>query len=129
MLDRRCPTPPGRIAGETMKKIMKIETNQENQPVLKTAATEREAAPATPVTPPLSSVRIPGRGFTSLDLPDVEPWPEPVDGNMLLTRLSEALGRFVLLPKWGRETLALWVMHTYAFEFRDVTTYLGIESP
>jgi hypothetical protein len=33
------------------------------------------------------------------------------------------------LPKWAPETLALWVLHTYAFELRDVTAYLGIESP
>jgi len=37
--------------------------------------------------------------------------------------------RFVVLPRWAQETLALWVLHTYAFELRDVTAYLGIESP
>jgi hypothetical protein len=35
----------------------------------------------------------------------------------------------VVLPKWGAETLALWVLHTYAFEWREVSTYIGIESP
>jgi putative DNA primase/helicase len=39
------------------------------------------------------------------------------------------LTRFVVLPKFAAETLALWVVHTYAFELRDVSTYLGIESP
>ena len=37
--------------------------------------------------------------------------------------------RFVVLPEWGAETLALWILHTYAFELRDVATYIGIESP
>jgi hypothetical protein len=37
--------------------------------------------------------------------------------------------RFVVLPKWAAETLALWVVHTYGFELREVSTYIGIESP
>src|SRR5262245_32075591 len=37
--------------------------------------------------------------------------------------------RFVVLPRCAAETLALWVVHTYAFGLRDVSTYLGIESP
>ena len=59
----------------------------------------------------------------------VRPWPEPVEGHALLEALAQLLSRFVLLPRWAPETLALWVLHTYAFELRDVTAYLGIESP
>src|SRR5258707_12399344 len=66
---------------------------------------------------------------TLLKMPEVEPWPEPVDGKVLLDGLAQVLRRFVVLPKWAAETLALWIVHTYAFEWRDVTTYLGIESP
>jgi hypothetical protein len=33
------------------------------------------------------------------------------------------------LPKWAAETLALWILHTFTFHLRDVTTYIGIESP
>src|ERR1043166_2671383 len=50
-------------------------------------------------------------------------------GAKLLDELAEVLRRFVVLPKWGAETLALWVLHTYAFEWREVSTYIGIESP
>src|SRR5258708_7629337 len=57
------------------------------------------------------------------------PWPEPVDAKTLLALLVQLLKRFVVLPKWAAETLALWVVHTYAFHLRDVTTYIGIESP
>ncbi|MGA2749926.1 MAG: DUF3631 domain-containing protein [Verrucomicrobiota bacterium] len=59
----------------------------------------------------------------------VGPWPEPVEGHALLDDLAQTLSRFVVLPKWAPETLALWVLHTYAFELRDVTAYVGIESP
>src|SRR5207244_5678936 len=56
-------------------------------------------------------------------------WAEVVEGKALLDELAEVLGRFVVLPKWGAETLALWTLHTYAFELREVSTYVGIEAP
>jgi hypothetical protein len=64
-----------------------------------------------------------------LELPPVEPWPQPVDGVALLNELHGLFGRFVVLPQWAAETLALWTLHTYAFQFRDVSAYLGLESP
>jgi len=33
-----------------------------------------------------------------------------------------------VLPRWAAETW-LVIMHTYAFQLRDVSTYVGIESP
>jgi len=59
----------------------------------------------------------------------LEPWPEAVDGKALLEALACVFETFVILQKWAAETLALWVLHTYAFIQRDVSTYLGIESP
>jgi hypothetical protein len=47
----------------------------------------------------------------------------------LLDALAQLLSRFIILPKWGAETLALWILHTYAFHLRAVSTYIGIESP
>ena len=52
-----------------------------------------------------------------------------VDGRSLLDELEDVMRRFVVLPNFAAETLALWVLHTYAFQLRDVSTYLGIESP
>src|SRR5438105_10125785 len=69
------------------------------------------------------------RSQSLMQLPPVEPWPEPVNGKSLLDELRQFLTLFVILPKWAAETLALWILHTYAFELRDVSTYLGIESP
>lgn len=54
---------------------------------------------------------------------------ENVNGAALLNELESLLTRFVVLPDFAAETLALWILHTYAFELRDVSTYLGIESP
>jgi len=47
----------------------------------------------------------------------------------LLDDLAALLPRFVVLPKHAAETLALWIIHTWCFKFRDVSTYLGVESP
>ena len=60
-----------------------------------------------------------------MELKEVEPWPEPVDGKALLDEIAATLPRFVVLGKWIIEAVCLWVVHGYAFELRDVTTYLG----
>lgn len=49
---------------------------------------------------------------------EVEPWQEPVDGKVLLDGLAGVLQRYVVLPPWAAETLALWTLHTYAFPLR-----------
>jgi hypothetical protein len=64
-----------------------------------------------------------------LHLPSPEPWPEPVNAGALLDALVQLLKLFVVLPQAAAETLALWVLHTFAFQHRDVSTYIGIESP
>jgi len=61
--------------------------------------------------------------------PALEPWPEPVDADPLLSDIAQVLRLIVVLPKWVPETLALWILHTYAFLLRNVSTYVGIESP
>src|SRR5260221_11095925 len=66
---------------------------------------------------------------SSLELPHLQPWPEPVDGKFLLDEVVLEFNRFLLLPKWGAETLALCTRHTYAFQFRTLSTYQGIQSP
>jgi len=64
-----------------------------------------------------------------LEMPEVKPWPEPVNGVGLLNDLRRVFERFVILPKWSAEALALWTLHTYTFHCRDVSAYLGLESP
>jgi putative DNA primase/helicase len=59
----------------------------------------------------------------------LEPWPDPVAGAELLDELSGLVSRFVVLPKRAADALALWMVHTYAFELGEVTAYIGVESP
>jgi putative DNA primase/helicase len=71
----------------------------------------------------------PVRSQSELNLPPVEPWPEPVNGQKLFDEIKVLLMRIVVMPKWAVEAVVLWIVHTYAFELRNVATYLGIESP
>src|SRR5688572_21817296 len=66
---------------------------------------------------------------SGLGLEEVEPWPEAVDGKALLEELRQVMKRYVVLPPMAAETLALWTVHTYAFELRNVSTYIGLGSP
>jgi putative DNA primase/helicase len=52
-----------------------------------------------------------------------------VNGARLLRELRDVMSRYVVLPPMAAEALALWVVHTYAFTLRNVTTYIGIGSP
>lgn len=63
----------------------------------------------------------PASNGLAFDLPAIDPWPDPVDGAALLDSLADTLRRFLILPLWGPEALALWTLHTYAFHLRDVT--------
>ena len=68
-------------------------------------------------------------GADGLEWAGTEPCDEAVNGLELLDELERVLRRFVVLPQWGAEALALWVVHTYAFELGEVCAYVGIESP
>jgi putative DNA primase/helicase len=50
-------------------------------------------------------------------------------GHLLLDSIRDVLTRYVVLPELAAEALALWVVHTYAFTLREVTTYIGVVSP
>ena len=69
------------------------------------------------------------RSQSALNLPPVVPLPESVNGNTLLHEIRQLLSLFVVLPMWAAEILTLWIVHTYAYELRQVATYIGIESP
>ena len=58
-----------------------------------------------------------------------EPWPKPVEGKLLLDELAAVYKKFVVLPEWAPEALALRTVHTHASHLREATAYLGIEYP
>lgn len=64
-----------------------------------------------------------------LDLPDPEPWPEPVNGAALLDELATTFERFLALPDGASVALALWALHTHCFDAFGVTPRLALCSP
>jgi len=61
--------------------------------------------------------------------PEPVPWPDPVDGVVLLNELTAALGRYLALPEGALEAMALWVLFTHAFDAAEVSPRLALLSP
>jgi putative DNA primase/helicase len=66
---------------------------------------------------------------SGVEFREAAPWDEPVDGAALLNELRAFVSRYVVLPPGAAEILALWVLHTYAYRLRRVTTYVAVVSP
>jgi len=65
----------------------------------------------------------------SLNLHSPEPWPEPVDGAEVLSKVSEEISNYVSLPLGAADAIALWCCHCHCFEVFDHTPRLNITSP
>ena len=68
-------------------------------------------------------------GGASVDFPEVEPWPEAVAGDALLTALAAAFARHLLLPTGAADALALWVLHAHTHDTAAISPILAITSP
>jgi hypothetical protein len=62
-------------------------------------------------------------------MPEVEPWPEEVDGDALLDDLIAAFRKYIVIEPNGLRILALWTVHTYCFDHWQNTPRLYISSP
>lgn len=58
-----------------------------------------------------------------------EPWPDLVDGELLLDALTKLLARYLVLPLHADVAIVLWLVHTYLFASADFTPYLWVSSP
>ncbi len=89
---------------------------------------ERALVDLPPDAPAASSDRTATQG-RALQFETVEPWPDPVDGAVLLDEIAATIGRYVVVVDGAREAVALWTLHTYALDAAEVTPRLGIVSP
>jgi putative DNA primase/helicase len=62
-------------------------------------------------------------------LPEIELWPETVNGADALTKIAEAFARYVALPEGAADALALWAAHTHCFAAFLCSPRLNICSP
>lgn len=65
---------------------------------------------------------------TEIALADVEPWPDPVDGDELLRELVRTISRHVALPEGGATGIALWTLHVHAHDAADISPILALAS-
>jgi len=73
-----------------------------------------------------SEVKGQGRPF---ELPEIEPWPEALDGAALLLDVTAAIRQFVVMPDGAAEIVALWMLHTHCFDCFMHSPRLAITSP
>lgn len=62
-------------------------------------------------------------------LPDVEPWPEPINGAELADDLVNTIKKYVYLPDGASEVIAIWMLHTYLSHEYTFTPRLFVHSP
>jgi hypothetical protein len=60
---------------------------------------------------------------------DVEPWPDPVDGALLLDTVADLFSRYAVLPQHAPEALALWVVHAWALDCFQCSPLAALVSP
>ena len=68
------------------------------------------------------------QGF-AVELPDVEPWPDPVDGAEVVSAVAARFALYVALPPGAADALALWTAHTHCFAAFIFTPRLNACSP
>jgi putative DNA primase/helicase len=64
----------------------------------------------------------------ALNLRTPEPWPEPVDGAVLLDELVLTIERFVVVLRNAAIAIALWMVFTHAIDCFDIAPRLAILS-
>ena len=64
-----------------------------------------------------------------LGLFEPEPWTHTVDGAALLTDIVGDLCRYMVMPRQAAEVVALWTVHTHAFDCFRKTPRLHITAP
>jgi putative DNA primase/helicase len=64
----------------------------------------------------------------AVQLPNVEPWPEPVNGAEVLNEIAEAFKRYVVLPDVAACVCALWCALTHVFYLFLCSPRLNVRS-
>jgi putative DNA primase/helicase len=67
-----------------------------------------------------------GRGVA---LAEVEPWPEAVETEALLTAIANAIRSHVILPQTMADAVTLWCAHTWVYSQFQHTPRLSVTSP
>ena len=63
-----------------------------------------------------------------LEFPEIDPWPDPVDGTELFADLSTTIRNYVILTQAQADGVALWVIQTHLFDLTEVAAKLLLKS-
>jgi hypothetical protein len=69
---------------------------------------------------------LPGHPVT---FDDIEPWPEAVTGDDLLTELSSTIGTYMIMDKHQRDAAALGAVFAHTHDLRDIAPIFFVVSP
>jgi len=61
--------------------------------------------------------------------PEAEPWPDPVDGAMLLDEVTSVIRRFIICRDTTAQAAALWIAMTWLIDSVDVAPIAAITAP
>jgi putative DNA primase/helicase len=64
-----------------------------------------------------------------LELPEVEPWPDRVDGAEVLNNITAAIREHLVVSAHAAEAMALWVVHAHAHDAALISARLAFTSP
>jgi hypothetical protein len=64
-----------------------------------------------------------------INLPKPELWPDKVDGAALLSAITKAVSRYMVMEPGAAECVALWAVHAHALDSFGITPRLSITSP
>ncbi len=59
----------------------------------------------------------------------VKPWPDAVTPAALLDSIVAVFNRYIVLPKYAAEALALWILHAWTFDAGDISPFVVLTSP
>lgn len=90
---------------------------------VRTATLDKEVAAAR------KGAQATGGSGRAITYPEIEPWPEPVDGAKLLSDLSSLILRYVDLSRAQADITALWAVGTHLHASLDGFPILVIRSP
>jgi hypothetical protein len=65
----------------------------------------------------------------AINLPEPKPWPQPVNGAELLTDITCAISKYMVMEPGAPEGVALWTLFTHAIEAFGIATRLAVTSP
>jgi hypothetical protein len=72
---------------------------------------------------------VPDFGEGAELFPVVEPWPEPVTGDVLVVSLYEGIQRFIVLEPGACIAVCLWTIHSHCVDAFPYSPILHIKSP